>query len=280
MILIGAIAALVGVSMVPLFGTAFNQGQSTTPAPTPTAGRNPSLDPAKRAQLEEQAQAYETVLQREPENQTVLRRLLELRLELVDIPGTIAPLETLVKLNPDQTNYAVLLAQAKQYTGDSEGAAQVYRQILTSKPGELNALQGLVDLQLQQNRPEAAIGLLQETLKTAPQANQIQPNSVDTLAVKLLLGRVYAEQRRYDEAIAIYDETIQSDQNDFRPVLGKAIVLKEQGKTSEAQTLFNTAVTLAPAQYKDQINQLAQSAPTPPPVSTPNATPDATPTPK
>ncbi|MCD8489865.1 MAG: tetratricopeptide repeat protein [Desertifilum sp.] len=256
-ILILAVVALIGVSMIPLFGSAFSQRRTVQTTPSPTQVANPELDPAKRAELEAQARGYELVLQREPENQAALRGLLEARLQLVDIPGTIPPLEKLAELNPDQTNYAVLLAQAKQYAGDREGAATVYRQILASKPGDLNALQGFVDLQLQQNRPEAAIGLLQETLATAPQANQIQPGSVDTLSVKLLLGRVYAAQERYDEAIAIYDRAIEDDRADFRPVLGKAIILKTQGNNDQAKPLFESAASLAPAQYRDQIQQLA-----------------------
>ncbi|MBD2311981.1 tetratricopeptide repeat protein [Desertifilum sp. FACHB-1129] len=256
-ILILAVVALIGVSMIPLFGSAFSQRRTAQTTPSPTQVANPELDPAKRAELEAQARGYELVLQREPENQAALRGLLEARLQLVDIPGTIPPLEKLAELNPDQTNYAVLLAQAKQYAGDREGAATVYRQILASKPGDLNALQGFVDLQLQQNRPEAAIGLLQETLATAPQANQIQPGSVDTLSVKLLLGRVYAAQERYDEAIAIYDRAIEDDRADFRPVLGKAIILKTQGNNDQAKPLFESAASLAPAQYRDQIQQLA-----------------------
>ena len=259
--------------MIPLLSSALKENQpssGSTPAPTQSAA-------SKQAELEAQAKGYELVLQREPDNQTALKGLLESRLELVrlgvgNVKDVIPPLEKLAKLNPQQTDYQVLLAQAKQQVGDREGAAQVYRTILTSKPGDLKALQGLVSLLMQQNRPEAAVGLLEDTLKTATQANQIQAGSVDVTSVQLLLGQVYAEQTRYDEAIAIYDEAIKSSKQDFRPVLAKAIVLKAQGKTEEAKPLFTSATDLAPAQYKDQIKQLAAGNPalgTAPPPSTP-----------
>ena len=97
----------------------------------------------------------------------------------------------------------MLLAQAKQQIGDKEGAAQAYRSILATKPGDLNALQGMVALLINQQRPEAAIGLLQETLSNATQANTIQPGSVDTVAVQVLLGNVHASQKRYPQAISV-----------------------------------------------------------------------------
>lgn len=271
-VLVLAVVAFVGFSLIPLLSSTLGRNQSPEATPSPTQGATAS----RQAELEAQAKGYELVLQREPGNQTALRGLVDARIELGDIDGTIQPLEKLAELNPNQTEYVVLLAQAKQQTGDREGAAQAYRNVLASRPGDMNALQGLVALLLQQNRPEAAVGLLQDTLKTAPQANQIQAGSVDTTSVQLLLGQVYAEQERYDEAIAVYDEAIQSNRQDFRPILGKALILQTQGKDEEAKPLFTTAVSLAPAQYRDQINQLA-SGPTEA-ESNPDASPsEATP---
>lgn len=262
--LVLAVLAFVGFSMLPLLGSVFQENQ---PAKGATSAATKPTD------LEAQAKSWELVLQKEPQNPTALRGLLEVRLKQGDIKGAIAPLEQLVKLNPDQTDYAVLLAQAKQQTGDREGAAQTYRTILTSKPGNLNALQGLVSLLIQQNRPEAAIGLLQDTLKTATPINDMKPGTVDVISVQLLLGQVYANQKRYAESLTIYEEAIKANKQDFRPVLAKALILKEQGKLSDAKPFFTAAVSLAPAQYKDQVKQLAADPPAP--TSSPSASPSS-----
>jgi tetratricopeptide (TPR) repeat protein len=263
-VLVLAVLAFVGFSMLPLLGSVFQENQ---PAKGVTSAATKPTD------LEAQAKSWELVLQKEPQNPTALRGLLEVRLKQGDIKGAIAPLEQLVKLNPDQTDYAVLLAQAKQQTGDREGAAQTYRTILTSKPGNLNALQGLVSLLMQQNRPEAAIGLLQDTLKTATPINDMKPGTVDVISVQLLLGQVYANQKRYAESLTIYEEAIKANKQDFRPVLAKALILKEQGKLSDAKPFFTAAVSLAPAQYKDQVKQLAADPPAP--TSSPSASPSS-----
>ncbi|MEG4244852.1 tetratricopeptide repeat protein [Microcoleus sp. MON2_D6] len=266
-----SLIAFLGFSLVPILNSILQASQAqsqSTPTPTQTAQSG-----EKQSELlQAQARGYELVLQREPDNVTALRGLLQVRLELIgqgvgDIKDAIAPLEKLASLNPETTEYGILLAQAKERTGDREGAAQAYRSILASKPGEIKALQGLVNLLLVQQRPEAAIGLLQDTLKAAPAANLAKPESVDVTSVQLILGQVYAVQKRYEEAIAIYDESAKANPKDFRPTLGKAIVLKEQGKTDESKTLFDRATELAPPNYKDQINQLASGTPSPSPAA-------------
>ena len=74
-------------------------------------------------QLQMQARGYEKVLQREPENQIALQGLVEIRLQINDFERTIEPLETLVRLNPEQEQYKTLLATVKQQIeqeGDSK----------------------------------------------------------------------------------------------------------------------------------------------------------------
>ena len=253
-----ATLAFVGVSVIVPFTKALQSNNPIASSPSPSL--SPSASP--KEDLEAQAKGYELVLQREPENQIALRGLVDTRIaqsrtDPSKINAIIAPLEKLAKLNPGQPNYSVLLAQAKQQTGDREGAAQAYRAVLETNRGDMNALKGLVDLTMQQQRPEAAIGLLQDTLKSADEVNKAKPGSVDVISMQLLLGQVYAVQQRYDEAIATYDKAAQSNKEDFRPLLGKALVLQDQGKKEEAQPLFTSAAALAPPQFKDQINQLA-----------------------
>lgn len=94
----------VGFSATQLFSSAFEQPKQD--AATVAA--------AKRSQLQAQERGYELVLQREPENQVALQGLVDIRLQMNDAKRASAPLEKLVKLNPDQANYKALLAQVKR----------------------------------------------------------------------------------------------------------------------------------------------------------------------
>ena len=232
------VIAFVGVSILPFLANRDQPQQATNGA-----------NQQQQEELADQARGYEAVLEREPDNENALQGLLEIRLQQGDVEGAIAPLEQLADLNPEQEAYRILLAQAKQETGDVEGAASAYRYILDEQPGDPRALQGLVDLYLQKDRPEAAIGELEETLELA-ENNEID---VDTTSIRLLLAQVYARMDDFDRAIALYQELAEADPSDFRPVLGQALVKQEQGDEEAAKPLYEEAFALAPAEYKDQI---------------------------
>ena len=273
-IIVSGIAAIALIG-VPLAASLSGLSQSNSRA---TSSPSAMASPAEsQKQLEETARGYQAVLQREPNNQTALRGLVDVRIQQRDIKGAIAPLEKLAELNPTEADYGILLAQAKQQLQDREGAAEAYRKILAAQPGNPKALNGLVALLLEQQRPEAAVGVLQDALKTGEEANKIKPDSVDVTAVQMLLGQVYATQSRFDEAIAIFDKAMESDRQDYRPIVGKALVLQDQGKEAEAKPLFASAEALAPAQFKDRIKQLAAGKP--PAPAAPNVSPGASPAP-
>jgi len=240
-----SLLALAGFSLLPLVNLALDSGAATA-----TEANN--LSAAQTSQIQAQAQGYTQVLQKEPENQVALKGLLNARLQLGDIKGSLLPLEKIAALNPQIPDYTVLLAQTKQYLGDREGAANSYRLVLSAQPQNINALQGLVSLLLDAKRPEAAMGAVKTALKKTTSAAEATP-------IKLLLAQIYITQQRNTEALAIYDALIGASKEDFRPVLAKGLVLKQMGNLTEAQALLTTATDLAPAEYKDQIKQLAQA---------------------
>ena len=179
-VLVLAVIGFVGFSMFPLISSAFKENQLSTGATPPASSQ---IEASQKSQLEQQARGYELVLQREPDNQTALRGLVEARIQLRDLEGAIAPLSKLAASNPNQTE------------------------------------------------------------------------------VRLILGQLYATQQRYDEALAVYDQAIKASEEDFRPVLAKASILKQQGLTEQAKALFDNAAALAPAEYKDEIKKLASDEP-------------------
>jgi len=256
-VLIVALAAFLSISLLPLLssiGNSSSRSVSSIPTSEPTNAQEV---------LEQRARGYELVLEREPQNQAALEGLVETRIQLMDLAGTIEPLEALADIHPDQPEYRVILGQTKQQLGDLEGAAESYRRVLSARPGNMDALRGLTALLVQQQRPQAAIGVLQDTLQTADRLarddSATGAPSIDVISVKILLGEMYVVNNQIDSALTLYDEMIQEAGQDFRPVYAKALVLQSQGRQEEADPLFAQAQAMAPAQYKDQIAQRAAS---------------------
>ncbi len=246
-----SLLALTGFSLFPLFNLVLDGGAAV-------ATEASNLSTAQSSQIQAQAQGYIQVLQREPENQVALKGLLDARLQLGDIKGSLLPLEKIAALNPQVADYTVLLGQTKQYLGDVEGATTSFRTVLAIQPQNINALQGLVSLLLDAKHPEAAIGAVQESIAKAGVDTETTP-------LKLLLAQVYITKQRNADAIAIYDGLIEAKKEDFRPVLAKALVFKQMGNLTGSQSLLTAAIDLAPAEYKDQIKQLAMATQPPKP---------------
>jgi tetratricopeptide (TPR) repeat protein len=252
-----SLLAVTGFSLFPIFNLVLDSGAAVA--------TEPNLSAAQTSQIQAQAQGYDRVLQKEPENQVALKGLLDARLQLGDIKGSLLPLEKIAALNPQTPDYTVLLAQTKQYLGDREGATANYRTVLAIQPQHINALQGLVSLLIDAKHPESALGAVQTALQTAP-------GNTDTTPLKLLLAQIYLTQQRNADALGIYDAAIEANKEDFRPVLAKALVFKQMGNLTEAQSLMTTAGDLAPAEYKDRIKQLAQATQPPTATIAPNLT--------
>jgi len=244
------VVAFLSISVLPFFNTQANQQQANRN----DAASSPNTPQSQQQQqnLADQARGYEAVLEKEPENESALQGLIQVRIQQGDIEGALVPLEKLADLNPEQEGYRILLAQAKQQIGDLEGASDAYRKILDDKPGNLRALQGVVDLMLQQDRPETAITELKDTLAVAETPDQ----DIDTTGVKLLLAQVYGRTEKYEGAIALYKEVADENPGDFRPVLGQALVQQRQGNDEVAKPLYEKAFNLAPPEFKDQIKQM------------------------
>ena len=240
--------SLITVSALPLIGSVVEGQEFAKNSNNETI----TLSGRELAILEAEASGYQKVLEREPNNETALNGLLEIKLQQKDISGAIAPLEKLAKLHPQQSEYAILLAQAKQQLKDYEGAAAVYQDVLAQEPGNIYALGGITNLYLVQDLPERAIALLKKTIQLTEEDIPVAA-SIDREAVELLLGDLYTNQERYGEAIALYDEVAKANTDDFRPILAKALVFEKQGDLTAAKPFLEQAYVAAPAAYKDRI---------------------------
>lgn len=101
------------VSIVSFFGSIAFGGISTVLSSAKQQPPQPATE-SVTTQLQKQAQGYELVLQREPNNRVALEKLSIIRVKSGDTQGAIALIERLVKLYPDRQNYKTVLAEVKK----------------------------------------------------------------------------------------------------------------------------------------------------------------------
>jgi tetratricopeptide (TPR) repeat protein len=269
-VLIVVTLSFLGVSIAPLIGGLFAP-------PASQISKDPNQSTSEQDRIKIQIEGFEAVLKSDPKNQTALIGLVNLRNQLGKTKETIEPLQILSDTFPDQPEYRMTLARTYIELKDPKNASAEYRKVLTTKPGFIPAIQSIVSIELTDKRPEAAIGILQDTLKTAETANKVQANTVDTGSVRWILGEVYRQQNRIDDAIATYDLMIKESAKDFRPYVGKAQLKQVQGKEDEAKKLFDKGLELAPADFKDEVKRLAALTPQKAPLTNPAPAPSDAP---
>ncbi|MEO1295388.1 MAG: hypothetical protein AAFW75_06215, partial [Cyanobacteria bacterium J06636_16] len=127
-VLVVAIGAFVSIPLAVVFSGLNNSHSPAQTASTnqPTGADGQSTDTADLlATLEARVQSYEIVLEREPNNQvvveeltTALQGLVYARGQQEGVEATIEPLERLIELRPDVSDYRVLLGQTKERLND------------------------------------------------------------------------------------------------------------------------------------------------------------------
>lgn len=150
-----------------------------------------------------------------------------------------------------------------------KGRVRGYEAILQHEPQNQTALAELYVTR--KELVQLGAGDVKDTVEPLEKLAQLNPND---LSLQLELGSVYAQQLRYEDAIAVYDTASKLNPQDFRPFLAKGIVLQLQGKKEEAKSVFATATNIAPEGFKEQVKaqiQQIETVTSTPPKSPPNA---------
>ena len=108
-------SAFVGSTVFMLMGSILGrQEQPSTPiANSNVADEAPEVNPRNNlnARLQSQIIGYEKLLEKEPENTTILTNLIRIKLEMGDLEGAVAPLTKLAKLQPERTELVAILKE-------------------------------------------------------------------------------------------------------------------------------------------------------------------------
>jgi tetratricopeptide (TPR) repeat protein len=152
----------------------------------------------------------QALLQRVAAAPDAVRREAAVRLNLVILLNTLTfpdaalqQAELALKLLPDEPLAACWQAQLLDTAGQYEAAAEQYRRIIASHPKFLRARSLLAESYQRNQRVEKAVEVLEDSLTVA------KPEDAGT--IQLLLGRIYEDQGRLEQAIASYQAAMGQD---------------------------------------------------------------------
>ncbi len=137
------------------------------------------------------------------------------------------------------------LASDKHRAGELDAARRLYAQVLGEAPNHAPALFRSGLLELQDRRPQAALPLIEQALRCAP----------DEPRHHLGLGQVLQALQRWDAAAAAYARALQLDPNSADAHFASGIALQALGRETEAIPAYEAAVRLQP-NFSDAFNNL------------------------
>ncbi|XP_028549899.1 uncharacterized protein LOC110103712 isoform X6 [Dendrobium catenatum] len=211
------LATKIGVGVaVAVFGVVFAFGDSFPSGSNMPSGDNSviekKLSEKERSTLEETVRQFQETLSKSPKDSAALEGAAVTLVELGEYQRASSLLEMLIKERPENVDAYRLLGEVKYELKDYEGSAAAYRSFLsTSKNLNFDVLRGLTNALLAAKKPDE---------------------------VELLLGKAYSDWGHVSDAVAVYDQLISKYPNDFRGYLAKGIILKENGKSGDAERMF------------------------------------------
>ena len=184
--------------------------------------------------------------------------------------------------DPQNPDYMANLAKSRMKMGDATGAEQLYRQALTVAPSHQPSYHGLAELMLDQNRSQEAQAMLTTWAGTQPyiaeshvelawlqremgnsqgaaqsleRALDVNPAHATALAH---MGQYYEEMGQTDQAVALYQESLQADWN--QPEVHSRMAAASQ-KAGESSPMAATAMARGVHPYSIPRQQTAFGPP-------------------
>uniref|UniRef100_A0A0A0LE87 ER membrane protein complex subunit 2 n=1 Tax=Cucumis sativus TaxID=3659 RepID=A0A0A0LE87_CUCSA len=203
--------------------------------------------------------------------------------ELGEYAQAASLLEDLIKEKSDDSDIFRLLGEVKYKLKDYDGSVAAYKSA-TKLFEDVNfeVLRGLTNSLLAAGKPDEAVQFLLDyrdnlnNVKLGEGKEMETKLSIDPVQVDLLLGKSYSDWGHVSDAVSVYDQLISSHPNDFRGYLAKVclsfslflslshthdthgIILKENGRSGDAERMFIQARFFAPENAKMLVDRYSR----------------------
>ncbi|MGB6367194.1 MAG: tetratricopeptide repeat protein, partial [Thermoanaerobaculia bacterium] len=152
---------------------------------------------------------------------------------LLAVPATVAAPSWGQPGDPDPPNQRIAAAFQALETGDLEGAANAFREVLTLSPDAQPALLGLSQVRERQEEPVEALRLARRAYELAPESP----------AAALQVARLLALLGASNQALEVLARSRQLHPDEQQGYLLSALLLRDLGRSDEAIELLEEALT-------------------------------------
>jgi tetratricopeptide (TPR) repeat protein len=153
----------------------------------------------RRRELEEALMEHR--VQKYPDDYAAYLDLGELKLSRLDLQGAVSALQTAVRVDPNQSQGHNILGAAFTRTGRGQEAIRQFETALQLDPGNVNARYNLVFALVKSGQLAAAAGHMEQVVAAFPK----------DAGLHNLWGELLAQQGKYPEAIAQFDQALALD---------------------------------------------------------------------
>jgi cytochrome c-type biogenesis protein CcmH/NrfG len=249
---LGAVSlALVGVFLVANGGSELGYA-AKRPSAGQQTGAQTELAPEQRADIEKQLEEMNKKLDVNADDLESLEAAAVLHARLGEYSIAAEQLEKLTAAKPNDVDSLRVLAEAWSAAGEPAKATEAYRKAWkVAGENNLEILTGFASAFVDEGKPQIAV----EQIRSASKSSKAK--DIGEVELGLLLAKTYSQWRGHGpDAVAQYDALIEANPQDFRPPLGKALLLRDQGQEGDAQRYILQAKYLAPPSARPLVDAL------------------------
>lgn len=214
-----------------------------------------TLAPEQRNDLKAELERMQARMDTSPDDLEALESAAVLNTQLGDYKKASELLGKLVAAKPADQEVLRLLGEVEFQLGDAKKASETFRSAFkASGSTSLEVLTLLTDSLMASGKQRDAVEEVKGLRGSAG-------SSLGDVELGMLQAKLLAQWRGHGpEAIQLYEELCDANPDDFRPFLGRGLLLKAEGRMADAQRMFVQARFLAPSSSKATVEALIKGA--------------------
>lgn len=248
-VVLGALSlVLIGIFLVA-------NGGSELGYATKRSGSESMLAPEQRKDLEAELAKMEARLQDTADDLEAVESSAVIQAQLGNYKKSSELLEKLIDAKPNDQDALRLLGETYNAQGDTAKATETFRKAFAASDSKSLEIVTLLTDSLMQ------AGKQKESVAEVESLRQRGDSGLADVELGMLQAKLLAQWRGHTpDAIRLYEDLCNAYPDDFRPFLGRGLLLKAEGRMADAQRMFVQARYLAPASSKATVEALVKGS--------------------